>query len=962
MPASASRAALEPSPPPGIAPSPDRRPLGFWTELLVLVGTAGVCVLWLAQLARLLGAPISPDVTGIGMLPLATLLTIVIWQAPHRGLPLAVRRAWGHIAVAVAAWVTAGVVWELTGRPPLSGADALNILFFPLALAGVLSYPAERDDGAARMRFWLDAGVVMLSGAAGIWYFVVWPMVGRSAQDAIATLINGLYPVGDLVLLFAACIALYRRTDTATRRALAWLAGGLICRFVGDLTYGRDGFSGEYVAGGFTDLAWLTAVWALAVGATVQARAGAEPDAAREPAVDGGQRVNLLPYVSVAGAFGFLLLVQREHWSTRVGGVLIFVAAVTTLVLLRQFLATRENVRLLGERATRDSEARFRAVVQHASDIITVVDAGGRVRYASPAIERVLQLDPARVVGAPLVEQVHPDDVPHAAESLALAATRPGSTGPVSLRLRRDDGAWRTMDCVMTNLLHEPTVAGLVVTARDVTERAELEARLAHQAFHDPLTGLANRTLLRDRVRHSLARQERRPDRVAVLFLDLDDFKTVNDSLGHAAGDRLLCTVAERLLNATRGCDTVARLGGDEFAVLLDATRGDEDAIAVAGRVLVALTAPIQLDGAEVAVAASIGIARAGDDDGADELLRNADVAMYRAKQRGKSGYEIFAPEMHAALLDRLALEADLRRALADGTCEEFRVHYQPIVRLAEGRISGMEALVRWQHPRRGLVAPADFIPSAESTGLIVPLGRWVLGEACRQMVRWQERGAVAPDGAALTLTVNLSGRQLQHPDLVRDVADALAASGLVPSSLVLEITETVIMRDTEANLATLHALRALGVRLAIDDFGTGYSSLAYLKRFPIDILKIDKAFVDGVGRGGSEAALARTIVALGDTLALRCVAEGIEMDEQREHLQSIGCEFGQGYLFARPLAPELADAALFGVLDAGHVGAAPPAAPAGPTAVGPTAAGLPPSTRRPGRPSGASPAATSRA
>ena len=948
MSAATSHAAPAASSPP-TAPRPAREPgRATWPERLALLGTAGICALWLTELARALGAPLSRDLTAGALLPLSLLLGVVIWRAPHDGLPAPVRRAWRHIALAVLVWWVSGGLWELLGRPPLSWADAVHVLFFPLVLSGVLAYPAGPLDRGAHRRFWLDAGVVLLSGAAGVWYFVVWPVFGELSRNVAAVVVNAIYPVGDLVLLFAACAALQRRVGATSRRALGWVAAALFCRFAGDLLYGREGLTGAYVPGGLSDLAWLTATWALAVGATIQARAGAEhagePTAA--PAPSGSTPdLHVLPYVSVAAAFGFLLVVQREAWSSRVGGVLLLVVAMTAVVVVRQFLATRENVRLLGEQAARDSEARFRALVQHASDVITIVDDAGCVRYASPALERVLRLDTLRVIGSPFAEQVHPDDRPRALDALLQAGRQPGSTGPVTLRLRRDDGAWRTMDCVMTNLTAEPTVAGVVVTSRDVTERAELEAQLAHQAYHDPLTGLANRALLRDRVRHALARQERRPDRVSLLFLDLDDFKTVNDSLGHEAGDRLLVLVAERLRNATRGCDTVARLGGDEFAVLLEATRDDADAVAVAERVLQALTAPIVLDGSEVAVGGSVGIARAGDEDGADELLRNADVAMYRAKQRGQGGYEIFAPEMHAALLDRLELEADLRRALADGSCADFLVLYQPIVRLDEATVSGLEALVRWQHPRRGLLAPAEFIAAAEATALIVPLGRWVLRQACHQMAAWQRRTAVAPDGTLLTLTVNISGRQLQDPDLVRDVEAALRDSGIVPSSLVLEITETVIMRDTQANLGTLHALKALGARLAIDDFGTGYSSLGYLKQFPIDILKIDKTFVDGVSRGGSEAALARTIVALGDSLALHCVAEGIEADDQREHLQALGCEYGQGYLFAQPLTAEAADAVLRGRRSpSGGVLLPPmPASMGLPTGV-PT--GAPPSTR----------------
>jgi diguanylate cyclase (GGDEF)-like protein/PAS domain S-box-containing protein len=444
------------------------------------------------------------------------------------------------------------------------------------------------------------------------------------------------------------------------------------------------------------------------------------------------------------------------------------------------------------------------------------------------------------------------------------------------------------------------TIAALAATAvsnqRLVEEIRRSEERLAYQAFHDSLTDLANRTLFLERVGAALDRAGDRPEQVAVLFLDLDNFKTVNDSLGHSEGDRLLVAAAERLLNATRGCDTVARLGGDEFAVLLANVRADLDVAAVATRITSALRAPFALQGAEAFVSASVGIARAGAGTGAEELLRNADAAMYSAKSRGKGQFVMFEAAMHAAVLARLELEADLRRAVAG---DEFRLHYQPIVELATGAVVGAEALVRWAHPERGLVPPALFVPFAEETGLIVPIGQWVLGEACRQGAAWQRE---APAGTSIHITVNLSGRQLHEASLVEDVRQALAISGLAPRALVLEVTESVMMQHTDLTLARLHELRALGVQLAIDDFGTGYSSLSYLQSFPIDTLKIDKTFVDPVGRGGDDPVLARAIVALGGALQLKTVAEGIEHAEQAAELARLGCLLGQGYHWAPPL------------------------------------------------------------
>jgi diguanylate cyclase (GGDEF)-like protein len=461
------------------------------------------------------------------------------------------------------------------------------------------------------------------------------------------------------------------------------------------------------------------------------------------------------------------------------------------------------------------------------------------------------------------------------------------------------------------------TLAALAATAlRNIRLMDELRGSreaLAHQAHHDPLTDLANRARIKQRLGQALASEH--AGRVAVLTLDLDGFKTVNESLGHAVGDAVLVEVAARLLNATRGGDTVARLGGDEFCVVLENAHTTRDAEVVAERVISSLEVPFVLGERLVFVGACVGIARAAalGDDGAlgttsedlaaavDTLLRDADTAMYHAKSRGKGQLAVFEPRMHAAALERLVLEIDLRAAIDR---EEFTVAYQPIVGLEAGQIEGVEALIRWMHPTRGPIAPLDFIPLAEATGLIIPIGRAILRAACRQGAQWQTARA----GQPLTVTVNVSGRQLEDAHFVGDVEAALAESGLDPSALVLELTESTIAQEPELARERLHALKALGVRLAIDDFGTGYSSLSYLQQFPIDVLKIDKSFVDNVTRGGAHAALARTIVALAEALSVKCVAEGVEEPEQRVCLSELGCVLGQGYHFARPMSAEALD------------------------------------------------------
>jgi len=465
---------------------------------------------------------------------------------------------------------------------------------------------------------------------------------------------------------------------------------------------------------------------------------------------------------------------------------------------------------------------------------------------------------------------------------------------------------------------------------------AALNAELTRQAYHDPLTGIANRVELGRRLDQAVARRPgARGASVGLLLLDLDGFKGVNDTLGHAAGDALLAEVAQRLCHATRGSDTAARLGGDEFAVLLADVHSDGEVTVVAERVLAALQAPFTVAGTAVVVGASIGAARATLDRPAagapgaggcaawtpaaalDALLRDADAALYAAKDRGRGRLVWFTPAMHAATQARVALEGELRAALADPDCAEFRVVYQPVLELASGRVQSTEALVRWQHPRRGLLTPDAFIEVAETTGLIVPLGRWVLEVACAQTARWQRAQQQAAGGAPLGVSplgvpplgvaVNVASRQLADPDFVGAVRAVLAATGLAPGSLTLELTERTVVDEPALAAERLGALRSLGVRVAIDDFGTGYSAMSYLQQFPVDVLKIDKSFVDGVAQGGPRAALARSIVALGETLALECVAEGIEDAAQHDCLAAMGCRAGQGYHFARPLAaPDL--------------------------------------------------------
>ncbi|HYF12427.1 MAG TPA: EAL domain-containing protein [Actinomycetota bacterium] len=571
--------------------------------------------------------------------------------------------------------------------------------------------------------------------------------------------------------------------------------------------------------------------------------------------------------------------------------------------LSSQVALALESAALTEDLVRRQSEARFSSLVQHSSDVITVVEADSTIRYMSPAVERILGYASSDLEGTRLIERIHPDDKANVLQFLVDGGrdtdSRPALT---EFRVRHRDDFWLHVETLRTNLLENENVRGIVLNTRDVSERKAFEEQLSHQAFHDSVTGLANRALFKDRVEHALERQTRADLPVSVLFMDLDDFKTINDSLGHAAGDRLLGEVGERVKSSLRTADTAARFGGDEFAVLLEDGGDGTTAAEVAARILASLEGPFHLEAKDVFVRASIGIASAehtekSGPEGAEELLRNADVAMYMAKEGGKGRYQVFEPAMHDTALKRLELKADLQRAVDN---HEFVLHYQPVIELSTGAVEGFEALLRWMHPQRGMVPPLDFIPLAEETGLIVPIGKWVLREAAIRAKDLQDRYPADPP---LSMAVNLSVRQLQRPEIVSEVAEILMETGLAAFDLVLEITESVMMQDMELSIQRLAELKELGVRLAVDDFGTGYSSLNYIRRFPVDILKVDKSFVDGVNDGGEESALTAAIIELASILKLRPVAEGIERADQLERLLDLKCDLGQGYYFAKPLA-----------------------------------------------------------
>jgi diguanylate cyclase (GGDEF)-like protein/PAS domain S-box-containing protein len=577
-------------------------------------------------------------------------------------------------------------------------------------------------------------------------------------------------------------------------------------------------------------------------------------------------------------------------------------AATLALVSLAFIRSSRlVKARNRQEAALEHSTRFYAALAENSSDAVIVIDHDGRILNEAPNLATMLGQPGAATTGMDAIGLLRPYDQEGARSVVARWWLTTGVIADAEVLATQLDGSARWFGVRAANLSNDPAIAGMVINLRDITDRKRAERALSHSAFHDSVTGLANRALFNDRLEHALDRTARTGLGVAVVYLDLDGFKMVNDSRGHEAGDQVLREVASRLTSAVRTLDTVSRLGGDEFAILIEESiRVLDEAETVAERVLQSLTAPFMVGGQQIVLSASIGIAIGDISCTASSMMRDADVAMYKAKTAGKARWALYEPEMRTAALDRLELESDLHQVLDE---HQLRLVYQPIVELQSDKVVGFEALLRWDHPTRGVIQPDAFIPIAESSGTIVAIGRWVLEEACRTAASWRHKFP----SRKLTMAVNLSARQLAAPDIVSDVANALVKSGFAASSLILEMTESVLVQDADTATRRLEALRALGVRLAIDDFGTGYSSLSYLRQFPIDILKIDKSFTDTIVERAQVPPIVHGLLELAKTLNMTTVAEGIEFEVQRDNLRDQHCEYGQGFLFSIPL--DLADA-----------------------------------------------------
>jgi diguanylate cyclase (GGDEF)-like protein/PAS domain S-box-containing protein len=783
-----------------------------------------------------------------------------------------------------------------------SSADLLWLALYPLAYAGVLLVARRRLRGL-RAGLWLDGLITGLAVSALGAALAIDPLLAAIGGTFTNLLINSIWAVGDLAIV-ALLVGVIALCDWRPGRGLWLVLTGFVVLAAADVLYliGVTA-SGGYAPGGWRDALYPAAFLLLASGAQTPRR-----DAAATRLPDWRLPIAPLGFGLIALGIAFAAgLREMSALSVALAG------ATLLAVLLRLAVSFRENQRFAHVReeasvartAQREAELRalgerrFRVAFGDAPIGMALVSTRredrGRYIDVNRALCEMFGRTEQELLDSSFLDATHPDDpeksIRAAREMLAGERAR-----AVERRYLHADGhtVWALVNA---SLLRDEdgNATACSVHVLDTTSRHEYEEQLKHRALHDMLSGLPNRTLFERELEIALDRRRRHGGFVGVIFLDLDGFKTINDSLGHAIGDRVLVAVGARLQELLRPGDTLARFGGDEFTILCDGLESAGAATQIAKRVLRALEQPLPLDTGETfTLTASIGIALAGAESDADSLVRDADVAMYRAKERGRAGYELFDEALRVRAIRRLETEIALRDALS---LSQLRLLFQPIVRIPDGEVIGCEALLRWERPGVGMVAPCDFIPLAEETGLIVPIGAWVMSEACRQALPL----LVLANDTPLRVCVNLSARQLNEPGLVETVRGALAATGFPAEQLCLEITESALMRDPRAALPVLADLKSLGVRVAVDDFGTGYSSLSYLKRFPVDVLKIDRSFVEGIANDPDDAAIAHAVIALARSLRLDVVAEGIETAGQLDALHQLGCVRGQGYLFGRP-------------------------------------------------------------
>jgi diguanylate cyclase (GGDEF)-like protein/PAS domain S-box-containing protein len=767
-----------------------------------------------------------------------------------------------------------------------SASDALHLVAAALLVGSLMMLAQERSPGDDSLGS-IETAIVGIAVGLGVWLAVVEPYLadrGLAFGDRVWAV---LVPMIDALALAIAFRSAAQSRFRIPATALVALGVGLL--LVSDAARSISELGGSFAVGGI--IAALSIAPPLLIGAAAldptMTHRNRPADAVPTP---GFGRVVWLS-VAALTPLTVLLTLNMTGLGTRATRTIAAVCAVVVVVLaLTRMWRLVDTVRTLTERRGQD---RLAAMVEHSSDVVLLVDAHGVISYASPGLTTTLGHRASDWSGRQLVDLVAGDDRDAAAAELRKAAALGrGEMVKLEASLVRVDGQRRRMEATIANLLGGDAVDGMVATFRDVTEQRNLERQLSHRAFHDELTGLANRALFLDRMDHALRVTRPDDDPVVVLFVDLDDFKSVNDALGHGVGDQMLRAIADRIRRVAGDGDTPARLGGDEFALLLEDLGGVDRALDVAEALLEAMHEPVALAGYDLAVLASVGVAVSTPGMTTAGLLRDADIAMYEAKRAGKSQIKIFDPAMRLTATRHLEFRSDLGSAIER---DQLRLVFQPMVDLRTGEVTGAEALLRWEHPTRGSIAPAEFIPIAERAGLIVSIGKWVVEQSIRTATRWQ-------DHSRQQVSVNVSAQQIRSPEFVEHVRRSLETYQLDPSCVILEINETVLVGELESGTDNLAPLRELGVLIAVDDFGTGYCSLSYLQQFPVDIVKIDCQFIEELDDHRHPMPLAKMILQLTSGLDVISVAEGIERPAQLSALQDLGCDLGQGYLLSGPL------------------------------------------------------------
>jgi len=885
---------------------------GRWARTLFAISVIYGIACMLVMLTGWGGEALTDYVGAWGSYAVSLVICVVLWPSlTDPSLSVYRRRAWRLIFIALVLDNIASVAWgysALTENLTFGSWPDLFYIFYYLftTWAFVLLY-LDLGGRVRTPRALIDFTTVAIGIGSMLWFTVLAPVAHMSAAQVMDNWSVVGFGIGDAVAIITSTMIAMQISDWRAERPIVWLILAMLATMVSDLLWINGELRGTYVIGGASDIGYF--VFYLCIFAAVRHQFGGRQPVASTPGLQGHLRGSLPIIALMVGAIA--LLDDRLQLASGQSPLLIWVmAAATLLVVAGQAFATRETVGLNREVASRRFDERLTELVRRSSDMIAICDAGGVIRYASPSSEQLLGVAPGELAGRRLDDVLGPE-ASHVREVFEEVVGAAHSEQTAKFSIPQADGEKRSYKMVIANLCHVDSIRGVTLNIRDISDATRLHDQLRTLAFHDSLTLLANRSLFTDRV-HQAIRRVADGLTPAVLFIDLDNFKTVNDSLGHSAGDQLLRSFAHRLAQSTRAGDTVARLGGDEFAVLVDHAPDIEAAMAVARQVLDTCRQPFDIDGRPLRVGCSVGVALADRASNVERLLRNADAAMYSAKAHGKGHAETFVPEMLQAARRRMRIENELAAAIEG---QQFEAHYQPIVDLQSRHLVGVEALMRWRHPTRGLVFPGEFIPQAEETGQIVAMTQWIMNRACADLARLQREIA---HGTGVRVSVNVSSRYLNQGDVLGDVRNGLATHQLSPDCLILEVTESLLLENSAHIERTFQELKQIGVRLALDDFGTGYSSLAYLHRFPIDILKIDRSFVERLASkpddaGGVDAVtLARAILSLADALDLDTVAEGIEHDAQRDILLGLGCKTGQGYAFgkAMPVA-EVLDAAV---------------------------------------------------